>query len=148
MQEVLFLGDKLTAKGVKPDEDKIRAILNMPRPTDKTGMLRILGMVNFKGKFIPNLTAKTSAIRELLHNDSEFRWETRHEKEWQGLKQTLTTAPILAFYDHNKKLKVSTDASKDGIGAVLLQPEGEDWKPVAFPSKIHDKSGEIGEISQ
>ncbi len=67
VQEILFLGDKLSARGVQPDQDKIHAIQNMPRPTDKTGVLRIMGMVNFIGKFIPNLTAKTSCIRELLH---------------------------------------------------------------------------------
>lgn len=135
VQEILFLGDKLTAKGVKPDQDKIKAILNMPRPKDRTGVLRIMGMVNFIGKFIPNLTAKTSCIRELLHNDCDFKWSTRHEQEWEILKQSLTTAPVLAYYDPNKKLKVSTDASKDGIGAVLLQAEEQQWKPVAYASR-------------
>ncbi|KAI3374046.1 hypothetical protein L3Q82_022601 [Scortum barcoo] len=62
------------------------------------------------------------------------------ENEWQKLKKTLTTAPVLAFYDHNKKIKVSTDASKDGIGAVLLQAEGKHWKPVAYASRAMTRS--------
>lgn len=53
VQRILFLGDKLTTQGVEPDQEKIKAILNMPRPTDKTGVLRIMGMANFIGKFIP-----------------------------------------------------------------------------------------------
>ncbi|KAI3373030.1 hypothetical protein L3Q82_023465 [Scortum barcoo] len=140
VQEILFLGDKLTAQGVQPDQEKIKAILNMPKPTDKTGVLRIMGMVNFMGKFIPNLTAKTSCIRELLHNDCDFGWMDKHENEWQQLKKTLTTVPVLAFYDHNKKIKVSTDASKDGIGAVVLQAEGKHWKPVAYASRAMTRS--------
>ncbi|XP_061876955.1 uncharacterized protein K02A2.6-like [Entelurus aequoreus] len=140
VQEILFLGDKLSARGVQPDQEKMCAIQNMPRPTDKTGVLRIMGMVNFIGKFIPNLTAKTSCIRELLHKDGDFKWTVKHEHEWQKLKNTLTTAPVLSFYDHTKRIKVSTDASKDGIGAVLLQAEGEHWKPVAYASRAMTKS--------
>lgn len=140
VKEILFLGDKLSACGVQPDQDKIQAIQNMPRPTDKTGVLRIMGMVSFIGKFIPNLTAKTSCIQELLHRDCEFKWTVKHEHEWQKLKNTLTTAPVLSFYDHTKRIKVSTDASKDGFGAVLLQAEGEHWKPVAYASRAMTKS--------
>lgn len=140
VKEILFLGDKLSACGVQPDQDKIQAIQNMPRPTDKTGVLRIMGMVSFIGKFIPNLTAKTSCIQELLHRDCEFKWTVKDEHEWQKLKNTLTTAPVLSFYDHTKRIKVSTDASKDGFGAVLLQAEGEHWKPVAYASRAMTKS--------
>lgn len=134
-QEIVFLGDKLSAQGIQPDEEKISAILNMPKPTDKAGVLRIMGMVNFIGKFIPNLSAKTTHIRELLHKDNNFKWTANHEHEWQNLKSVLTATPVLTFFDPNKRIKVSTDASKDGIGGVLLQAEGEHWKPVAYVSR-------------
>lgn len=57
-----FLGDKLSGRGVEPDRSKIQAILDMPSPVDKKGVLRLMGMVNF----IPNLSAKTASLRELL----------------------------------------------------------------------------------
>lgn len=136
----MFLGDKLSAQGVQPDQDKFKAILDMPRPTDKTGVLRIMGMVNFIGKFIPNLAANTSCIGELLHKEHEFEWTANHESEWAHLKRMLTTAPVLAFYDSSKRIKLSTDASKDGIGAVLLQAEGEHWKPIAYASRSMTES--------
>nr|XP_061820643.1 uncharacterized protein K02A2.6-like [Nerophis lumbriciformis] len=135
VSEIIFLGDKLSAHGVQPDDEKIHAIQRMPSPTDKTGVQRILGVVNYIGKFIPNLAVKTSCIRELLHNDTEFKWTSRHENEWQRLKETLTTAPVLTFFDPTKKTKVSTDASKDGLGGVLLQADDEHWKPVAYASR-------------
>lgn len=81
-QEIIFLGDKLSAQGVQPDQEKINAIQGMSRPIDKTGVLRIMGMINFIGKLIPNLSAKTSFIRELLHKESEFKWTAKHEHEW------------------------------------------------------------------
>ena len=135
VQEIVFLGDKLSAQGVEPDQEKICAIQSMPRPTEKADVRRIMGMLNFIAKFIPNLSVKTSCMRELLHEDNLFEWTNRHEREWENLKQTLTTAPVLTFFDPSKKIKVSTDASKDGIGGVLLQAEGEHWKPVAYASR-------------
>lgn len=53
-----------------------------------------------------------------------------------ALKTTLTNAPVLAYYDPNKRPKISTDASKDGLGAVLLQAEGDSWKSAAYASRF------------
>lgn len=70
----MFLVDILSAEGImKTDENKIKAILSMPCPTDKNDVLRIMGMINFIGKFIPNLSVKTSALRELFHCSTEFK---------------------------------------------------------------------------
>lgn len=74
-----------SAQGIEPDERKIRAILGMPCPTDKKGGLRVLGMINFIGKFIPNSSVRTSALRELLHDSTEFVWTEKNESEWTVL---------------------------------------------------------------
>lgn len=89
-------------------------------------------MINFIGKFIPKLLVRTSALRELLHDSTQFEWTERHETEWRALKATLTTVSVLAYYNSSKRIKISTDASKDGLGAVLLQAQGDNWKPVAY----------------
>lgn len=70
VQEIVFLGDQLSAQGVQPDQEKVNAIQDMPRPTDKIGVLHIMEMVNFICKFIPNLSAKISCIHELLHKEN------------------------------------------------------------------------------
>ena len=120
-----FLGDKISGEGVEPDLAKVQAILDMPPPTDKKGVLRVMGMINFLGKYIPNLSSKTTCLRELLQHNKVFEWNASNEKEWKKLKETLTTEPVITFFDTSKATKISTDASKDGLEAVLLPANGD-----------------------
>ncbi|KAI7814577.1 hypothetical protein IRJ41_021834 [Triplophysa rosa] len=147
VKEITFLGDKLSERGVKPDQSKIQAILNMPRPTDKKAVQRVMGMINFIGKFIPNLSSKTVYMREMLQNKTEFKWTDNHESEWDRLKTLLTTEPVLTFFDPTKRIKISTDASKDGLGAVLLQAEGENWRPTDHKPLIAIIKKNLNEMS-
>ena len=61
----------LTADGIKPDPNKVKAINDMPDPTDKAGVQRFLGMIQYLAKFIPNLSEVTAPLRELVENKSE-----------------------------------------------------------------------------
>uniref|UniRef100_A0AAR2KV96 Reverse transcriptase/retrotransposon-derived protein RNase H-like domain-containing protein n=1 Tax=Pygocentrus nattereri TaxID=42514 RepID=A0AAR2KV96_PYGNA len=131
---------KLSEFGVEPDRAKVQAILDMPRPTDKKADLRVMGMINFIGKFIPNLSSRTMHLRELVHHANEFKWTAKHETEWESLKTILTTEPVLTFFDLSKRTKISTDASKNGLGAVLLQATGDSWNPVAYASRTMTSS--------
>ena len=56
---VTYLGNIVSDQGLHPDPQKINAILEMPNPIDKAGIHRFLGMVNFLGQFIPNLSEMT-----------------------------------------------------------------------------------------
>lgn len=96
-QEVTFLGDQLTRAGVQPDMKKIKAVTDMPQPTDKKALQRALGMVNYMGRFVPNLAAKTVALRQLLQSNTEWSRHQTHDKEWKEIKDILSTEPVLAF---------------------------------------------------
>ncbi|KAK2182891.1 hypothetical protein NP493_331g04021 [Ridgeia piscesae] len=73
--ELTYLGEKLTHQGIKPDPDKVAGICNMPVPTIKEEVQRALGMVNYMAKFVPNLTVKTTALRQLLLEKNDWLWE-------------------------------------------------------------------------
>ena len=90
-------------------------------------------MIEYLGRFIPNLSAETANIRHLLETDVEFRWTSTHEAEWNYVKQVIVSEPVLKFYDPSTM--ISSDASKDGIEAVLLQEHDSRWLPVSFASR-------------
>ena len=133
--ELTFLGDVLSADGLKPDPKKQEAIFKMDRPTSKKDVQRFLGMINYLGRFIPDLSTKTAPLRVLLDEKNEFVWSTEQENAWKDLKQIIVEEPVLQYYDPNKRVKISSDASKSGLGAVLLQETDGEWKPVAYASR-------------
>ena len=123
----------LTENGVEPDEAKVKAINKMEAQTDKNSVERLLGTVNYLGKFIPNLATLTKPIRELLKKEVEFQWSFEQQKAFQNIKDTLAMdeGPVLKFFDVSKPVTISCDASPTGLGAVLLQH----GYPVAYASR-------------
>ena len=70
--EVTFLGHVLSAEGVKSDPEKVRAIRDMEIPSSKVELQRFLGMVDYLGKFLPNLAEETAPFRILLKKENMF----------------------------------------------------------------------------
>uniref|UniRef100_A0A1A7X3E1 Gypsy retrotransposon integrase-like protein 1 n=1 Tax=Iconisemion striatum TaxID=60296 RepID=A0A1A7X3E1_9TELE len=134
-QEVKFLGHVLSASGVQPDPDKIKAVIAMKEPSNVSEVRSFLRMVNQLGKFIPGLAEKDKPLRNLLSKKNQWVWSHAQQQAFVLLKTDLTTTPVLTLYDPNKELRLSADASSYGLGAVLLQRESEEWKPVAYASR-------------
>jgi len=84
----------------------------MPAPKNIDELQTRLGLIKYLSRFIPDLSAETANIRHLLETDVEFRWTSAHEAGWNCVKQV---------YDLLLPTMISSDSSKDGIGAVLLQ---------------------------
>ena len=136
VQSVAFLGQIVGSDGIKPDPEKIDAILNMPHPTNIHDVRSFLGMVNQFSKFTTNLAQLTKPIRDLLIKNAAWTWGPAQEEAFHQTKIALTTAPVLTLYDPNKETKIAADASSFGLGAVVLQEEAPgDWKPVSYISR-------------
>ena len=129
--EVTYIGHILNAKGVQPDPEKTKAIRDMPPPQDKKGVERLLGTVNYLAKFIPNMSTVTKPIRDVLKADISFHWDTEQKEAFALIKKILSTEPALAFYDMEKPVLISCDASQSGLGAVLIQED----RPVVYASR-------------
>ena len=132
---ITFLGEKISERGIEPDPEKVEAIREWEKPTDVQSLQSFFGMINFVGKFIPNLSARTTSLRSLLRKGTVWIWDTNHDQEFEDMREALTTNPVLVFYDPKKNHKVSGDASKNGIGNVLLQLEDDGWHPVHYAAR-------------
>ncbi|KAK3744137.1 hypothetical protein QZH41_006175 [Actinostola sp. cb2023] len=144
--ELSYIGYIITAEGVKPNPDKVKGIAEMKVPTDIKELQRFMGMVNYLGKFLPNLSNSTQALRELLQKETAWHWDERHDHHaFQDIKVKVTDPHILKYYDVNKPVTVSVDASSYGLGACLLQ-EGH---PISYASRsLNDAEKNYAQIEK
>jgi len=115
------MGHLLTNKGLKPDPMKVRAIQALPQPTDKKSIERLLGCVKYLSRFLPNLAETVAPLRKLTEKEVPFYWESQQQTAFDQVKQLLTAAPVLKFYDVTEEVTLQCDASEKGVGATLLQ---------------------------
>lgn len=129
--QVKYVGHFFSKDGIRMDDEKIKAITNMERPKSKKEMETFLGMLAYVSKYIPNVSHESSHLRNLIKKDVPWVWDENIEKSFQKVKQILIKNPVLQYFDVNKPVILSVDASKDGLGCVLLQNN----LPVAYASK-------------
>lgn len=83
---VKFHGHILSAEGLKPDPEKIRAVQEMPHPTDAKAVQRFKGFVTYLAKFLPDQSEVSEPLRRLLDKDVMFQWLSKHDAAVQEIK--------------------------------------------------------------
>lgn len=125
-----YLGHLISGDGVQTDPKKIEAIRLWPTPNNQKQLQSFLGLSNYYRRFIRSYSLIAQPLTTLLRKDG-FIWTAQSDKAVSELKQALSSAPVLALPDFNKTFIVETDASRTGIGAVLMQ----DHHPISFISR-------------
>ena len=143
---VPFFGQVLTHQGLKPDPCKVDVILNWPTPTNTTELQSFLGSVNYLCKFIPDLSDLRQSLQELLKSSNDFVWTHVHDVAFSHFKEAICKDTTLRFFHSDLPLYIEVDASKKGIGAVMLHPDKNvkntsstdipnNLRPVSYKSK-------------
>jgi hypothetical protein len=131
MKEVKFIGHLITSKGLKPDPEKVRAILYMPKPTNVSGERRIIGFVTYLSKFVQKLSDIYEPLRKLTLEDSKICWLDNHDNALDEIKRLVTANPVLKYYDPKLQLVLQSDASETGLGATIMHEN----QPIAYASR-------------
>ena len=119
-EEVVFLGHVVSKEGIKVDPQKIRAIVDWPRPANVTEIRSFLGLAGYYRMFIKDFSKISSPLTNLLKKVVKFEWSSKCEEAFQELKSRLTSAPILTLPVEGEEYIVYSDASKNGLGCVLM----------------------------
>ena len=102
--KLTYLGHKISKDGINADVNKIRAITEMPMPEDKKAVQRLLGIINYVGKFIPNLAEITKSLRKLLKKEIDWQWNNTYEEAVNKIKELLNHEVAWDFSTHQKQL--------------------------------------------
>lgn len=135
--EVKYLGHIIKHNTVRPINDNLISIRNFPVPKTPKNVRQFLGKINYYHKYIPNAAIILDPLHNLLRKGQNFCWSDQCQKTFEKIKDLLCAEPILAIFDPTLPIYIYTDASIQGIGAVLKQPQksNTDVKPVAYFSK-------------
>ncbi|XP_053601232.1 uncharacterized protein K02A2.6-like isoform X1 [Plodia interpunctella] len=140
-QKIEFLGHELSANGVKPLKKYLTAIQSSREPNTTAEIQSFLGLVNFVGKWIPNLATLTEPLRALLrlglgkNANIERHWTSEQVKAFKSLKYSLSNIHSLGYYDASDRTQVIADASPVGLGAVLVQIGENGPRVIAYGHK-------------
>ncbi|KAK1668048.1 hypothetical protein QYE76_056207 [Lolium multiflorum] len=131
LDSVEFLGHVITKEGIAVNPSKVQSVLEWKSPKNAKEIRGFLGMAGYYRRFIEGFSKIAGPMTKLLKKNTPFVWTDECETSFQTLKEKLTTAPVLAVPEPGKDYTVYCDASKNGLGCVLMQ----DRKVIAYGSR-------------
>ena len=138
LTQIKFFGMIFDGTGMRPDGDKIAALLNAPRPNNQKSLLSFICSCGWNMTFIPRFAELVSPLRKLAKTKGKFLWEEIHEKSFQELKTALAKDCLNNTYHEDRKTIVYADAGmqshdkaeRGGFSAILVQIDPTSGRPL------------------
>jgi hypothetical protein len=130
LKTVPFLGHVLSKNGISIDPSKVQEVMDWKAPTTVHEVWSFLGLAGYFRRFIPDFSKIAKPMTSLLQKDHKFTWTEECEAAFHTLWELLSTTPVLAQPDIKKPFDVFCDASKTGLGCILMQ----DGRVIAYAS--------------
>lgn len=135
VSKIKFLGHELSEHGISPSLEKVKAVKMFREPKTQEEVRSFLGLVNYIGRFIPDLATLTFDLRHLTKKEEPFVWGNKQKEAFAKLKNVISDDAILGYYDVRRKTMIFADASPVGLGAVLVQEGLEGPCIISYASK-------------
>ena len=132
--KIEYLGMIIWEGHVQMDPVKVQGVADWPEPDCKKDVQSFLGFTNFYRRFIRDYGRIAKPLTSLT-GKVDWTWDIVQRTAFNGLKEAVTTAPVLILPDNENPFRVECDASDYALGAVLSQQRDGKWHPVAFLSK-------------
>ena len=147
--KVSYLGHVVSQEGIHTDPSKIEAIKDWPVPKTTKDVRRFLGFSGYYCRFIKGFAAIARPLNDLLvghvtnpkarkkkaSKRMPFEWTEKHQSSFDTIIDRLSNPPVLAYADYSLPFKVHTDASFDGLGAVLYQTQDGKERAIEYASR-------------
>ncbi|KAL4010978.1 hypothetical protein IC575_028020 [Cucumis melo] len=139
LKKVSFLEHVVYSKGVSVDPAKMEAVTNWPRLSTVSEIHSFLGLAGYYRRFVEDFSRIASPLTQLTTNGTPFVSSSACESNFQELKQKLVTAPVLTVLDGSGSFVIYSDASKKGLGCVLMQ-QGKVVASASRQLKSHEQN--------
>ena len=135
MDRLTFIGMVLSRNGISCTEEKVRAVVEAREPTTASEVRSFLGLVNYSGRFIRDLATISEPLRRLTKEEVSFNFGLEQKKAFQELKDKLSSATTLGYFDKDAPTQVVADARPVGLGAVLTQTQKDGQRVIGYASR-------------
>ncbi|KAL5502169.1 hypothetical protein EMCRGX_G008896, partial [Ephydatia muelleri] len=132
---VQYLGHVISAEGIRTDPQKVACVSNWPVPRNSKELQSFLGLASYYRRFVKDFAHIASPLHALTEKGREWVWSKECNDAFFDLKKRLVSSPILTLPDFSLPFVLDTDASGDGLGAVLAQNVDGVERVVAYASR-------------
>ena len=101
-KSVEYLGHKVDADRLHPTTAKIKAVVDAPTPKNLSELKSYLGLLNYYGRFLPNLSTMINPLNQLQSKGQKWVWSAACKKAFESSKKALVESLVLVHYDSSK----------------------------------------------
>jgi hypothetical protein len=137
----------ITNGGIAVDPSKVQDVLNWSPPKNVPEIRSFLGLAGYYRRFIEGFSKIVKPLTTLLEKGKEFKWDEKCQDNFEELKKRLTTSHVLIMPDIHKGFDVYCDASRQGLGCVLMQ-EGKCLSSLLLAVNLYRSCVGLGWLAQ
>lgn len=141
MSTINYLGFQVSQEGIRPGEEKIKAVINFPTPQDVHQVRQFVGLISYFRRFVKRFGELVRPLTKLTHKNQKWVWGQEQQKTFNMFKHQLVTRPILALYNPKADTEIHCDASANGLAGILMQKGADNcFHPVHYFSRQTSKT--------